>query len=671
MLAASNLVLDRIAKVTGLESACAPDGYHCMTYPLNFRYGAVRICGVLPLLLGLSYPLGVAAQNIPLGSPVDPREAQDDRRDEASREPVNPGEIESPAGQVFEPTALGPASASSEPNIERRAREQDNTLSRNMALRPPPEPGEFERYVSTVADRPIPRFGHNLLLPGSRDFAVPATSTVPPDYTLNVGDTVTLYLTGSVGGTVEREIDTNGNIFLPSVGSIRVAGVRYGDLRSTVVRAIGQEYRVFNVGVSIKSLRGIRVYVTGFANNPGAFTLNSLSTMANAVLQAGGPASGGSFRTVKLYRNGREVGDFDLYTLLRGGNRIGDEVLQNEDVLFIPPAGQQVAVLGSVEQEAIYELKPGESLAEALALAGGGNDLADPDRMILYRTSDTIRRGPIEIPVSDYADYAAKGGDILHVLSRGTLVQPIARQSVLVRVEGEVNNPGDYYVAPNTPLADVMALAGGATARAYVFGSRLERRSVREQQRDSFAEAIRQLEFALASAPLVTSGTVSESRAAAEMASARQVLDLLRQREPDGRVVMSIEANSPALPGELLLEHQDRLVIPPRPTTVGVFGAVYRPASFLIEDRPLMLREYLERAGGLQRAGDSRRIFVVRANGDVLTRKNGMMKARALPGDVVFVPLRTSKTDIWQRIRDITAIVFQLGVTAAAVNSIQ
>ena len=64
-------------------------------------------------------------------------------------------------------------------------------------------------------------------------------------------------------------------------------------------------------------------------------------------------------------------------------------------------------------------------------------------------------------------------------------------------------------------------------------------------------------------------------------------------------------------------------------------------------------------------------MFVVRANGEVLTRQNGMMKAPALPGDVVFVPLKSTTTDIWQRIRDITSILFQIGVTAAAVNSIE
>lgn len=619
---------------------------------------------VQPAVYAQALPDAAAAAQAPAGQSGD--RSTTGSASEASEE-LNPV-----ASAVFQPTALGPSSGAVELPIEERARSQDNFLGRNLQLRALPKPGEFETYVNLVADHPVPRYGAELLLPSSRDFAAQATATVPPEYRLNVGDKVILYLTGSVGGTVEREIDTNGNIFLPSVGSIRLAGVMYRDLRKVVINAIGLEYRYFDVSVAVKSLRGIRVYVTGFANNPGAFTVSSLSTLVNAVFQAGGPAAGGSFRSVKLYRNGKEISHFDLYSLLRGGDRIGDEVLQNEDVLFIPPAGEQVAVLGSVQHEAIYELKPGETLADAVRLAGGPNAIADPDRIILYRTRDgSARPGPIEVPQGEALKFAAVGGDILQILSRGSLIQPVARQSVLVRVEGEVNRPGNYYVAPNTPLATVMEMAGGVTDRGYVYGTRLVRQSAREQQRVSYAEALDQMEFALASAPLSVGSSVSEGRIAAEMKSAREVLDLLRKREPDGRVVLSMAPNSPSLPAGLLLEGNDHLIVPPRPSTVGVFGAVYRPGSFLIEGAPLTLKQYIERAGGEHRSADRGRVFVVRANGDVLTRKSGMLGKPAVPGDVVFVPMRSTRTDIWQRIRDITSVIFQLGVTAAAVNSIE
>lgn len=541
----------------------------------------------------------------------------------------------------------------------------------DSVVRPIAKPGEFERYVERVLGRKLPRFGSNLLLPAQRDFATPATATVPPDYILNVGDVVSIAMAGSIEGSVEREIDTNGRIFLPRVGAITLAGIRYGDLHDRVSAAIGRQYRGYTVNVGIRRLRGIRVYVTGFANNPGAFTVSSLSTMANAVFQAGGPNAGGSFRTVKLYRNGAEVADFDLYQLVRGGNRVGDAVLQNEDVLFIPPAGPQVAVIGSVNEEAIYETRPGETLETALALAGGTNDLGDAGRVILYRTADTNRVGPQEVRREAMASAPVLGGDILQLLSRGSLIQPVDRQSVLVRVEGEVNRPGNYYVAPNTPMSQVMELAGGLTPRAFAYGTRLTRQSVRQQQRESFAEAIKQFELTLASAPLTNSSSASAGERAAELASAREVLERLRTAEPDGRVVMPIHPAAYSLPANVLLENNDSINVPVRPSTVGVFGAVYRPASFLIDAgaRPLRVKQYLDRAGGPLRAADRGEIFVVRANGEVLPRSKGALNAVVLPGDVIFVPVKTQSSSFWTRLRDISTILFQAGVGAAGVRT--
>ena len=390
------------------------------------------------------------------------------------------------------------------------------------------------------------------------------------------------------------------------------------------------------------------------------------------MFQAGGPSSGGSFRSVKLYRRGAEVADFDIYQLVRGGNRINDAVLQNEDVLFIPPTGPQVAVIGSVNEEAIYETKPGETLDTVLALAGGTNDLGDSSRIILYRTAQTDRLGPLEIRREAMGSADAMGGDILQILSRGSLVQPVDRQSVLVRVEGEVNRPGNYYVAPNTPMSQVMDLAGGLTPRAYAFGTRLTRQSVKSQQRESFLEAIKQLELTLASAPLTSDQSIPAYQREAELSGARAVLDKLRTTEPDGRVVMQIAPGATALPAAVTLENNDSINVPVRASTVGVFGAVYRPASFLIDDhaRPLRVRNYLDKAGGPLRAADKQGIFVVRANGEVLPKSRGALSAYVLPGDVIFVPVRTQSSSFWAKLRDISTTLFQVGLGVSTLRSI-
>jgi protein involved in polysaccharide export with SLBB domain len=328
--------------------------------------------------------------------------------------------------------------------------------------------------------------------------------------------------------------------------------------------------------------------------------------------------------------------------------------------------GAQVAVVGSVNAEAIYEATTGESLEDLLRFAGGPNSLGDQSRLILYRSSDMDRIGPQQVARQSASTLPALGGDILQVLSRGTLVQPIDRQSVLVRLEGEVNRPGNYYVAPNTPLTDVLAQAGGLTPRAFAFGTKLQRASVRAQQRESYAEAIKQLELTLAASPLTADQSQSVGERQTQLAGAREVLERLKTAEPDGRVVLNISPAAMNLPADVLLENNDQIYVPPRATTVGVFGAVYRPASFHIDTgQPLRVRDYVYRAGGTLRAADQKGIFVVRANGEVLPQRRGAMSARVLPGDVIFVPVRSQSTSFWAKLRDLSTTLFQVGVGAA------
>ncbi|WHU03067.1 SLBB domain-containing protein [Sphingomonas sp. NIBR02145] len=614
-------------------------------------------------------------QNTPSGSPLSPG-TNTTQGQSSSSQSQNQNTTSTPTpSTVYEPISVD-RSGNSRDTVgttqNSGVRTNDGLLDTEaMRLRQPVKPGEFESWARDVTGRNLKRFGSDLLLPGSRDFATPATSTIPPDYALNVGDTVSIALTGSMEGSVDAEIDRDGKIFLPNVGSVSLVGVRYRDLRDRIAAAIGRKYRGYDVSVSLTKLRGVRVYVTGFAAHPGAYSVNSLSTLVNAILQAGGPAAGGSFRSAKLYRNGQEVADFDLYQLLRDGDRSHDPLLQNEDVIFIPAVGRQVAVIGSVNEEAIYEVRQGESLADTLRIAGGPTNLADDSRLILYRLSDQDSVGSRQIERTAASNFATEAGDIIQILPQGSLARPLERQQAIVRIEGEVNKPGNYYVAPNTPLAEVVAMAGGLTPRAYVYGTRFSRETVRAQQRRGFLDAVDQMEMALAAAPLTGNGLGDQTQRQAQVASAKAFLDQLRKKEPDGRLVLDVTPVDAALPNNLLVENNDRIVIPPRVETVGVFGAVYRPASFIVGNgKAIRVRDYVEQAGGVIRGADRGNIFVVRANGSVLTRKRGAMSAQVLPGDTIFVPIRTENYSLLAKIRDISQVVAQFGIAALAIAAI-
>jgi len=511
--------------------------------------------------------------------------------------------------------------------------------------KPPPALNEFETFVQDQVGEPLQRFGSNLLLKQTRGFVVPTTTTVPPDYVLNPGDQIDIGLIGSAEATLRLVIDNDGKVFIPKVGPVNLAGVRYGNLKAVLERRISAQYRRVNVSVTISRLHGITVYVTGFATTPGAYTMSSLSTMIDGVLSAGGPSAGGSYRTVELRRGGRLVSTLDLYRLLFAGDKSDDTVLQNGDVLNILPTGPELAIVGSVNNPAIFEAKPGETLNDIITFAGGFNGLADTSRVIVRSLSDLDSGGSREFNADSLTATAAQRGDIVRVLSLGKVARPREQQFVLATIEGEVAKPGRYYMAPGSTLADLLEKAGGMTHGAFTYGTVVERDSIRKEAQAGFDQAIQNLELTAAAKPVqpsVASGGTEGALARSE--AALKLIQRLKQQRPEGRLVLGIQPDS-ALPLETALQNNDRIYIPPVPTTVGVFGASYKTGSFLFGPRK-RIGDYLSMAGGPQRIADRGDVFVVRANGSVLSRReqHNLLRMEALPGDAIFVPVRSSSS---------------------------
>lgn len=593
---------------------------------------------------------------------------QEEQEAEPAQNEQNSGDAPAPdrRGRLLAPTDVDETQVR-----QSRSREADRTDTASTGTAAAEDaPNEFETYVRRVVGRDIERFGKDLVFPDSRGFALPPDASVPPDYRVSVGDVIAISLAGAIEGSFERTVDRDGKIFLPSVGTVKVAGVRQGDLRDFIAGAVGTQFRNFRVGVRISELNGIRVYVTGFAREPGSYTVSNLSTVVNALLQAGGPSAGGSFRNVTLLRDGQEIARIDLYDLLLRGDRSKDAVLENGDVIFVSPLGQQVAVIGSVNKEAIYELAGGETVADLLALAGGPSALGESARAIVYRANDGKEFGPVEVEGAQLASTAINTADIIQVLPKGSLIQPRSRQSIVVTIEGEVMQPGNYFLPASASIGDIVSAAGGLTPQAFAYGTVLTRQSIREQQAEGFAKALDQFETALATAPLNTGGSIDQGQRAAQLEGARATLQKLRETEPDGRLVLDIEPSAGSPPPGLALENGDRLYVPARPSSVGVYGAVYRPASFQLAQVEGKVRDYVRRSGGAIRGGDTSRLFVIRANGEVLPKSQGALNAAALPGDVVFVPVKTSSTSILDRLTQFATIVFQFGIAAATVAAI-
>ena len=577
------------------------------------------------------------------------------------------------ATQLAAPTAPPVQFRADEIRSDSRAQPQQRGVSDEDQARTGGErrivASEFETYVSQIVDKPLVRFGSNLLVPNARGFTAPSTTAVPPDYRLNPGDELIVGLTGAVQADgIRVTIDPEGRIFLPRIGAVTVGGARYSDVNAVITAQVARQYRDFRVAVTIGQLHGITVYVTGFAATPGSYTVSSLSTLVNGVLAAGGPTTGGSFRSIELKRGGRTVSVFDLYDLLLRGDKSADVILQNGDVIYIAPAGPQVAAIGSLNNEAIFEAKPGETLADVLRDAGGVNTVADDTRVLVLDSFQSRTAPWTELSTAALGSRPAKRGEILRVLSGIGLVGPQRQQSVLVTVSGEVARPGRFFLPPGVTMADAVAQAGGLTPQAYPFATMFSRESVRLQQRASFERAVADLEFMLTTQPLVsTVGNLALQPARLQAISA--VVAQLKARKPEGRLVFDITPDSVALPAALVLENNDTIVVPPVPVTVGVFGAVPSANSFVFT-AGTTIGSYLARAGGVQTIGDRHHIFVVRANGGLLARHGSILAQPALPGDLIFVPINAHRGEFFAKLRDLTGALFSTALGGAAVASL-
>jgi len=537
-------------------------------------------------------------------------------------------------------------------------------------------PGEFERHVQVrTNDRTIRRFGADMVVEASPSGSVEvdAQAAVPPDYTLAPGDEVVLTIWGSVEADLRLVVDRSGLINVPRVGSIMVAGTRYADLRALIQRQVARTFRNFELSVTLAQLRGVRVLVTGFASRPGAYSVNNLSTVSSVLFnKAGGPSPSGSFRNVELRRNGKPVARLDLYDLLALGTQQGDELVRAGDVIHVGPVGPQVALIGSVNNQAVYEIRPGETVSDLLRIAGGLNSVAEPSRLAMERLDDRSDKRVRELALPADAGLALASGDMIRAFSAAASSIPQERQHKRVQIEGEVARPGEYILPPNSTLSDLLRTAGGLTSKAFLFGAEFNRESVRQVQQQNYERVLRDLEVEVSRRANAIAGKSVESTATQNLSN-DLVLERMRGTKPTGRVVLQLPLDATTLP-ELALEDGDRLRIPARPTSIGVFGSVPNAGNYLYMSNRT-IDDYLNLAGSPKRGAETESIFVLRANGNVESAQQsrtlmGFTGLPVLPGDNIVVPEEVNKVSFMQNMKDWAQIIFQIGLGIVAVKSI-
>ena len=280
------------------------------------------------------------------------------------------------------------------------------------------------------------------------------------------------------------------------------------------------------------------------------------------------------------------------------------------------------------------------------------------------------------------ANIALEPGDVITIFSDADIRVPRSQQTKYVRLEGEFVHSGVYSVLPGETLRQLVLRAGGLTQQAYLYGSQFSRESTRREQQQRLDEFVSALSYQIEiGASNKASSVVSAQEAAttgASVASQRELVNRLREVRATGRIVLQIEplkSDVASLP-DLPLEDGDRFVVPPVPSTVGIVGAVYDSNSFVYLAHK-HAGDYLRTAGGPNRNADKKQIFIIRADGSVVSRQylsrtlwtgDKFDEQIIYPGDTIIVPEQLNKTTLLRGLTDWSAVFAQFALGAAAIN---
>lgn len=295
-------------------------------------------------------------------------------------------------------------------------------------------------------------YGYDLFVGSPTTFAPVTEIPIPNNYTLGPGDVLRVQLWGKENQQLELPVSRDGTVSFPQSGPQTVAGLTFDQARQQIKKRVSEQYIGVQASVSLGELRSMRVFVLGEARNAGSYTVSSLSTITNALYVSGGIKRTGSLRKIQHKRDGKLVGELDLYDLLLAGDTSDDNRLQPGDVIFIPPVGDRVGIEGEVYRPALYELKSDTNLQELVNLAGGLTPQAYPQLVRIERNNDDFLRIIAEANLTTQKGKQARvrPGDRIEVAS----ISDITGQ--YVEVKGAATRPGRYAWVPGMRVSSVI-----------------------------------------------------------------------------------------------------------------------------------------------------------------------------------------------------------------------
>ena len=333
--------------------------------------------------------------------------------------------------------------------IELAKRELTKSKSKNQAdIKPVTESTKKINYNVGTINADKKKYGYDYFLSVPTSIAAVGDLPLPNDYKISLNDQFTIIMSGSKEEIFDLNVNLDGTILFPELGSISVVGETFRDVKAKLRNLIDQSYIGVQIDLSLKNLSAKKITIVGAVKTPGTYLVNPFSTISNALAYSGGILEIGTLRNIKLIRNDGKSYSFDLYKLLINGDRSHDITIESGDVIIIDAADQFITLSGEVKRPAIYEVKNDETLEDLIEFGLGFTQIANKSNInlnILDKQSSTVQN----LSMSNL------GVDLKNV--RGVFVnQYVNKNFASISVDGAVKEPGLYDIGVDKSLSELI-----------------------------------------------------------------------------------------------------------------------------------------------------------------------------------------------------------------------
>ena len=466
-----------------------------------------------------------------------------------------------------------------------------------------------------------------------------------PNYILTPGDKVSVSVWGAMNIKEIYTLDSQGNIFMPEIGPLRLEGVKNADLTNTVRAHIKKVYTSnFDVYTNLVTAQPVAVYVTGMVNNPGHYAgIPSDSILYFLDLAGGIDPNLGSYRNIEILRAGKSINNIDLYDFILEGE-IALPQLQDNDTILVKHRGPVIRLEGDVARSALVELDSvsasGEEILKVIPKAAQATEVT----IVGMRNGQPAER---TMPLKSFLGYSLYDGDTVTLRDEGRA------NTFIINIEGEFNGSAVLSIKRGSRLVDALNHISVDPELADTNAIHLRRLSVAAAQKDSINDSLFRLER---SSMLALSGSQGEVSIRVQEAELMQKFaERARLIDPLGRVVTSQNG----IQQNILLEPGDTIVIPTKTQIIRVAGEVMMMHAMTYREGSTV-EDYVESAGGFSDRADKDRIIIHHPNAEVTVSDYSAMVG---PGDEIIVPPKVD-SKARQFAMDVLDVIFKIAVSA-------